>query len=118
MTGALELVRKLDVLLDPWSLLLEPARELQRMGWFVLVPPFLGASVVGLTLSSVELGLLFVAIMVPLAAFFYWSISNLRRVRRTLHEINNTLQVIVGRDPEVMKRVQDAHRQRLTNRFK
>jgi len=110
-----DVVRKVDALASPWALLKAPAMELQQAGWMVVaLPPAVGGSMVGMTLNSLELGLLFVVIMVPLAAFFYWVISNLRRVRRSLHEINNTLQVMVGRDPAAMRRLQDAHRERLT----
>lgn len=109
-----ELVHKIDAIADPRSLLLTPALELQHEGWrAVALPPVVSGGVVGLTLGSAELGLLFVVIMVPFAAFFYWVISNLRRVRRTLHDINGTLQIMVGRDPVAMKRIQEAHRERL-----
>lgn len=115
LSAVAELCRRVDTLLDPWALLMAPAMELSRQaGWRgMALPPLVGGSVVGLTLNSIELGLLFVALMVPFATFFYWVISNLRRLRRTAHEINNTLQVMIGRDPVAMKRIQDAHRERL-----
>lgn len=113
----LELVRKMETLTDPWCLLVAPALEIQNAGWrLVAIPPMVGVGMVGLTLNSLEFALLFAAIMVPLAAFFYWLISNLRRVRRTLRDIDDTLSVIAGRDPAVMKRIQDAHRERLSRR--
>ena len=116
-TAVLELVRKVDTLTDPWCLVMGPILEVQKAGWrLVALPPMVGGGMVGLTLNSVEFGMLFVSIMVPLAAFFYWLISNLRRVRRTLLDINDTLQVMAGRDPAVMKRIQDAHRERLSRR--
>jgi hypothetical protein len=112
-----ELVQKLDSLTDPWCVFVAPMLELQRAGWWnVALPPAIGGGMVVLTLNSLEFGLLFVAIMVPLAAFFYWLISNLRRVRRTLLDINDTLGAMAGRDPNVMKRIQDAHRARLSRR--
>ncbi|HEY3499457.1 MAG TPA: hypothetical protein VGK73_32430 [Polyangiaceae bacterium] len=113
----IDLVRKIETLTDPWCLVVGPALELQKVGWKVVaLPPMVGGGMVSLTLNSVEFGMLFVAIMVPLAAFFYWLISNLRRVRRTLLDIDDTLSVMAGRDPAVMKRIQDAHRERLSRR--
>jgi hypothetical protein len=115
--SVLEVVHKIDTVTDPWCLIVGPAVELQKVGWrLIALPPMVGGGMVSLTLNSLEFGMLFVAIMVPLAAFFYWLISNLRRVRRTLLDINDTLSVIAGRDPAVMKRIQDAHRERLSRR--
>lgn len=110
-----DVVRQVDAAASLRMFVLAPAVELQHAGWRTLTfPPILSAGIVGVTLDSVGLAFLFLLIMVPLAVFFYWVISNLRRVRRTLHDINNTLQVMVGRDPAAMKRIQEAHRERLS----
>lgn len=110
-----EVVRQVDAAASWRMFILAPAVELQHAGWrTVALPPLVSAGIVGVTLDSIELGLVFVVIMVPLAVFFYWVISNLRRVRRTLHDINGTLQIMVGRDPAAMKRIQEAHRERLS----
>lgn len=110
-----DVVRQVDNLADPRSFLLAPLVELQHAGWRVVtVPPLVSGGIVGLTLDSAEIGIAFVVLMVPLALFFYWVISNLRRVRRTLHDINGTLQIMVGRDPAAMRRIQEAHRERLS----
>lgn len=109
--------KRWDYAMDPGAIAAAPFAELGRLGWrFMLLPPLVSGGMVSLTLSSLEIGLFFVMVLVPFALFFYWVISNLRRLRRTSHEINNALQVIIGRDPAAMKRLQDAHRDRLTQR--
>lgn len=112
-----EVAQRWDYATDPGAFVGAPFAELGRLGWkFIVLPPLVSGGVVTLTLNSVELGMFFVIVLVPFALFFYWVISNVRRLRRTAHEINNTLQVIVGRDPQAMRRLQDAHRERLTHR--
>lgn len=111
----IEVAHKWDYATDPGAIAGAPFAELGRLGWRGLVIPPLGMSgVVGVTLSSIEMGIFFMLVLVPFALFFYWVISNLRRLRRTAHEINNVLQIIVGKDPVMMKRLQDAHRERLS----
>ena len=115
----LDIAHRWDYATDPGALAAAPFAELGNLGWrYVVLPPAVTSGLVGVTLSSVEMGLFFGAVMVPLGFFFYWVISNLRRLRRTSHEINNLLQVLVGRDPAAMKRLQDAHRERLTRRVR